>query len=151
MTLKALQIFVNVANIGTNLITSMNYYNVSPGRKRNLTEDPSAGIFNNHRPVSGLQGVEGAPAWILYEVINSSLDIVWIYQFPPEYDKIQPENDKISVSMFSILIQISPTHTSVASPQRNRSVMPSFWSSSFKEDSFWKCRWHQEIWEPITS
>ena len=72
MTLKALQIFVNVANIGTNLITSMNYYNVSPGRKRNLTEDPSAGVFNNHRPVSGLQGVEGAPAWILYNVINSS-------------------------------------------------------------------------------
>merc|ERR1711972_1053278 len=35
-------------------------------RKRNLTEDPPAGVFNNHRPVSGLQGVEGTPTWILF-------------------------------------------------------------------------------------
>ena len=30
-----------------------------------------------------------------------------------------------------------PTQTSVASPQRNKSVMSSFWSSSFNMDSFW--------------
>ena len=31
-----------------------------------------------------------------------------------------------------------PTQTSVASPQRNKSVMSSFWSSSFNMDSFWE-------------
>ena len=30
-----------------------------------------------------------------------------------------------------------PTQTSVARPQRNKSVMSSFWSSSFNMDSFW--------------
>ena len=73
------QIFVTVAKdklLVQIWLHQLHIVNTSRARKQNLTEDPSAGVFNNHRPVSGLQGVEGAPAWMLYGVINYSLDIV---------------------------------------------------------------------------